>query len=270
MDLTPSRPSAAGLTTAGAASAVASALGPRPGITVYRPGGERIELSGAVLANWAAKTAGLLTEELDLMSGERIALSAEWGWRAPAFALGAWAAGLDVLSPDDDDAAAAHLATDSPEEAAQFSTESTALQRCILLPRDDTADRWEDASGAAFAEAFPDAGRDVCDYAALVRGFADVFTPFEPVTGAPLAVSERWAGAEGAGRVLIQPASPAQAGQTSQSGAGRGPGELMRAEDITSLAALLAGGQGVVVVLDPQADIQRIAESEKARPLNLA
>ena len=42
----------------------------RPRLTWYGDGPERIELSGAVLANWVAKTTNLLVEELDAAAGE--------------------------------------------------------------------------------------------------------------------------------------------------------------------------------------------------------
>ena len=37
----------------------------RPRLTWYGPDAERVELSGKVLLNWVAKTANLLTDELD-------------------------------------------------------------------------------------------------------------------------------------------------------------------------------------------------------------
>ena len=46
----------------------------RPRLTWYGAGGERIELSGAVLANWVAKTTNLLVEEFDAGPGTRVVL----------------------------------------------------------------------------------------------------------------------------------------------------------------------------------------------------
>ncbi|MBA2310991.1 MAG: TIGR03089 family protein, partial [Pseudonocardiales bacterium] len=52
-----------------------------PRITYYDDAtGERVEVSGATLANWAAKSANLLREECDLEPGGRVAmlLPAHW------------------------------------------------------------------------------------------------------------------------------------------------------------------------------------------------
>lgn len=75
----------------------------RPRLTWYGPApGERIELSGRVLDNWAAKVGNLLQEELDLGPGRAVRLQLPPGhWRAMYWALGAWSIGatLDV-APD--------------------------------------------------------------------------------------------------------------------------------------------------------------------------
>ena len=61
--------------------------GGRPRVTAYDDGpgptqGERIELSGRVLGTWVAKAANLLTEELDVQPGDRVALDLPAHWRA--------------------------------------------------------------------------------------------------------------------------------------------------------------------------------------------
>ena len=54
--------------------------------------GERVELSVATAANWAAKTANLLAED-DI---EAVRLDPAWHWLATVVALGAWTAGVPV------------------------------------------------------------------------------------------------------------------------------------------------------------------------------
>lgn len=79
----------------------------RPRITWYGADGERVELSGAVLANWVAKTANLLVEEFDAAPGTRVLLALPVHWRSAIWALAVWLVGACVVVPtttDDDDA----------------------------------------------------------------------------------------------------------------------------------------------------------------------
>lgn len=74
----------------------------RPRLTWYGDGPERIELSGAVLANWVAKTTNLLVEELDAGPGETILLDLPAHWRSLVWALAAWRTGatLELRTPE--------------------------------------------------------------------------------------------------------------------------------------------------------------------------
>lgn len=86
----------------------------RPRLTWYGGGGERIELSGAVLANWVSKTTNLLVEEFDGGPGVRIGLDLPAHWRTVVWALAAWRCGACVvLGPDAGDADV--VVTDRPE-----------------------------------------------------------------------------------------------------------------------------------------------------------
>ena len=70
----------------------------RPLLTWYDDAtGERTELSGATLANWAAKTANLLVDELALGPGDTAALLLPPHWQTAAVLLGCWSAGLTVV-----------------------------------------------------------------------------------------------------------------------------------------------------------------------------
>lgn len=72
-------------------------MGPR--ITYYDDTtGERIELSTVTLANWAAKTANLLREELGAGPGTRVAVLLPAHWQTAAVLLGVWWIGAEVTT----------------------------------------------------------------------------------------------------------------------------------------------------------------------------
>jgi uncharacterized protein (TIGR03089 family) len=74
-----------------------------PRITYYDDAtGERIELSTVTLANWAAKTANLLRDELGAGPGSRVAVLLPAHWQTAAVLFGIWWVGAEVvLSPDE-------------------------------------------------------------------------------------------------------------------------------------------------------------------------
>jgi uncharacterized protein (TIGR03089 family) len=75
-----------------------------PRITYYDDAtGERIELSTATLANWAAKTGNLLRDELGAGAGSRIAVLLPAHWQTAAVLLGVWWIGAEaVIGPSSD------------------------------------------------------------------------------------------------------------------------------------------------------------------------
>jgi uncharacterized protein (TIGR03089 family) len=74
----------------------ANPMGPR--ITFYDDSnGERIELSTVTLANWAAKTANLLRDELGAGPGSRVAVLLPAHWQTAAVLLGVWWIGAEVV-----------------------------------------------------------------------------------------------------------------------------------------------------------------------------
>jgi uncharacterized protein (TIGR03089 family) len=69
-----------------------------PRITYYDDAsGERIELSAVTLANWAAKTANLLRDELGAGPGTRVAVLLPAHWQTAAVLFGVWWIGAEVL-----------------------------------------------------------------------------------------------------------------------------------------------------------------------------
>lgn len=91
----------------GALTARATALGHRPAVTVRHPG-RREEQGFAGLAQWAAKGAHLLTLDLLLEPGDRVAIVGPPGWVPVAVAYAAWWAGL-VVTDGPADVAVAHV-----------------------------------------------------------------------------------------------------------------------------------------------------------------
>jgi uncharacterized protein (TIGR03089 family) len=76
----------------------------RPRITVYDDSdsptrGERIELSARVLANWVAKAANLLRDDLDVGPGSVVLLDLPPHWRSLYWAFAAWSVGACVEVP---------------------------------------------------------------------------------------------------------------------------------------------------------------------------
>ena len=69
-----------------------------PRITYYDDAtGERIELSTATLANWAAKTGNLLRDELGAGPHSRVAVLLPAHWQTAAVLFGIWWIGAEVL-----------------------------------------------------------------------------------------------------------------------------------------------------------------------------
>jgi hypothetical protein len=68
--------------------------GARPFLTWYDDAtGDRVELSVATTANWAAKIANHLVDELDLQPGEPVVVDPAVHWTTAVVLLGTWTAG---------------------------------------------------------------------------------------------------------------------------------------------------------------------------------
>ena len=141
----------------------ANPAGPR--ITYYDDAtGERIELSTATLANWAAKTANLLRDELGATPRSRVAVMLPAHWQTAAVLFGIWWIGCEVVL----------------SAALEGSEADIAL--C-------TADRLDEADAAVgtgevavlsldpFGKPVPDLPVGVTDYATAVRVHGDQIVP---------------------------------------------------------------------------------------------
>ncbi|QKE85528.1 TIGR03089 family protein [Arthrobacter sp. NEB 688] len=147
----------------------------RPRITVYDDTdgptrGERIELSARVLANWVAKAANLLQDELDAAPGTTVRLALPPHWRTLYWALAAWSVGACVLLPDAPGPADV-VVTDEPAGVADLDdAEHVVVVTLAALARTAAVDV---PSGAV------DEAREIATH-------GDVFEPWEePEPGAP-------------------------------------------------------------------------------------
>lgn len=133
----------------------------RPRITHYDDNaGSRVELSGATLANWAAKTANWLRDELDVQPGDTIAVLLPPHWQTAGVLLGAWWCGATVTTS----AAGAQVAFCGVAQVAD------------VAGADEVAAVGLDALGRGIA-ALPSGVRD---YATEVRVHGDTFTAGAP------------------------------------------------------------------------------------------
>lgn len=132
-----------------------------PRITYYDDAsGERIELSTVTLANWAAKTANLLRDELGAGPDSRVAVLLPAHWQTAAVLFGVWWAGAQaVLDGGDADIALCTADRLDQADAAVGVGEIAALS---LDP---------------FGKPVPDLPVGITDYATSVRVHGDQVIP---------------------------------------------------------------------------------------------
>lgn len=136
----------------------------RPLVTYYDDAtGERVELSAATLANWVAKTANLLQDELSAERGDRLAVLLPAHWQTAAWLLACAATG--VVAAPDGDPAAADLVVSGPDRLAEAGACPGERVALSLRPL-----------GARFPE--PPAG--FTDYAVAAPGQGDTFAAYDP------------------------------------------------------------------------------------------
>jgi uncharacterized protein (TIGR03089 family) len=137
----------------------------RPLITFYDDAtGERVELSVATFANWVAKTANLLQDDLGAQPGDRLALLLPAHWQSAVWLLAAFSTGV-VAVPGGDPAGADLVVTgpDTLESARACRGERMALALRPLGGR------------------FPQPPEGFADYAVEVPSQGDRFAPYAPV-----------------------------------------------------------------------------------------
>jgi uncharacterized protein (TIGR03089 family) len=137
----------------------------RPLITFYDDAtGERVELSVATFANWVAKTANLLQDDLGAQPGDRLALLLPAHWQTAAWLLAAFSTGVVVVPGGDP--AGADLVVSGPD----------TLDVALACPGERVALALRPLGGR-----FPQPPAGFADYAVEVPGQGDRFTPYAPV-----------------------------------------------------------------------------------------
>ena len=132
----------------------------RPLLTYYDDHtGERTELSGATLGNWAAKTANYLVVELGLAPGDDVVVDLPEHWQSAAILLGAWWAGAHV-----------HVTTEVDAPRVAFTSAAG-------IDEHPDADELVVASLDPFALGVADLPPGVTDYASAVRVHGDQYSP---------------------------------------------------------------------------------------------
>ena len=221
----------------------ADPVGPR--ITYYDDAaGERIELSAVTLANWAAKTANLLRDELGAGPASRVAILLPAHWQTAAVLFGVWWIGAEaVLGAGPADLA---LCTAERLDEADSLLSMTALGGEVAVLSLDP-----------FGRPVPDPPIGVTDYATAVRVHGDQIVP-EASPGPALAgrsVDEILADCESssAARELTS------TDRVLSSASWTEPREL-----VDGLLSILAVGASLVQVANPDPSVlQRRIETEK-------
>ncbi|MFD1832587.1 MULTISPECIES: TIGR03089 family protein [Streptomyces] len=147
----------------------------RPLTTFYDDAtGERVELSVATLANWVAKTANLLQDELSAEPGDRLALLLPAHWQTSVWLLACSSTGVVAELPAD------------PSDSAAVSAAASAADLVVSGP--DTLQEARACSGERIALSlrplgarFPQPPEGFTDYAVEVPGQGDHFAPYAPV-----------------------------------------------------------------------------------------
>jgi uncharacterized protein (TIGR03089 family) len=143
---------------------------PRPLITYYDDAtGARVELSRATVANWAAKTANWLVDEIDLEPGTSVAVALPAHWQTAGVLLGSWWCGAHVTD-DPQGSEVAFVPASAPIADGAHTVAAVGL----------------DALGAP-ARDLPEG---VVDYVSEVRVHGDDFAPLLPIPGSTRALGK--------------------------------------------------------------------------------
>jgi uncharacterized protein (TIGR03089 family) len=142
----------------------------QPLVTFYDDAtGERVELSVATYANWVAKTAGLLQDELDVGGGGTVLVDLPTHWLGPVWLGAAWTAGLGITDQASRLADVAAVVC-GPGSLASYAAAAAGIPVVALSLR---------PLGAPFTDPLP---ASVVDYAEVVPAQPDVFVAADPVS----------------------------------------------------------------------------------------
>ena len=207
-----------------------------PALTWYGPAGERVELSERVLANWVTKAMNLLADEADAAPGTVVALDLPMHWRSLVWALAAWGCGATVRLPREETTTDADVwVSDAPEPA------TAPVVIAIALP--------------ALARQVADLPEGAIDGAAELMAQPDVL--LTPPDWDPQAIA-------------LGEIRHAELARTEAERAGENRFLVLAgasADGLRTCLGLWAAGASVVLVGDPDADLERIGNQEGAQRL---
>jgi uncharacterized protein (TIGR03089 family) len=199
-----------------------------PRITYYDDAtGERIELSTATLANWAAKTGNLLRDELGAGPANRVAVLLPAHWQTAAVLFGIWWIGAEVVL----DGSQADIALCTADRLSEADDAVGAGEIAVL-------------SLDPFGKPVPDLPVGLTDYATAVRVHGDQISP------------ERHPGPALDGRSVTETLAAAQASAAAQGFLATDRVLSTKtwdtADDLTdNLLAMFAVGASLVQVANP-------------------
>ena len=212
-----------------------------PRITYYDDAtGERIELSTATLANWAAKTANLLRDELGAGPGSRVAVLLPTHWQTAAVVFGIWWIGAEAVLAGD----AADIALCTVDRLSD-ADDAVGMGEIAVLSLDP------------FGKPVPDLAIGLTDYATAVRVHGDQISP------------ERHPGPALDGRSVTEVLADAQASAVAQGFTATDrvlstEGWLTADELTDNLLAIFAAGASLVQVANPDPTVlDRRRQTEK-------
>ena len=220
----------------------ADPVGPR--ITYYNDAtGERIELSAVTLANWAAKTANLLRDELGAGPGSRVGVLLPAHWQTAAVLFGVWWVGAEAVL-----------------DGAHEGSVDIALCTLDRLDKADAAVAGGEVAVLSldpFGRPVPDLPIGVTDYATAVRVHGDQIVP-EPRPGPALA-------GQSVGQLVAACVQSAAMQGLTSSDRVLSTATWERPEKLLDglLAVLSVGGSLVQVANPDPAALQRRVEMEK-------
>jgi uncharacterized protein (TIGR03089 family) len=212
-----------------------------PRITYYDDAtGERIELSTATLANWAAKTGNLLRDELGAGPASRVAVLLPAHWQTAAVLFGIWWIGAEVVL----DGSQADVALCTADRLPQADA-AVGMGEIAVLSLDP------------FGKPVPDLPVGLADYATAVRVHGDDISP------------ERHPGAAMEGRSVTDVLVGAQASAAAQGFTATdrvlSTARWDTADELTdNLLAVFAVGASLVQVANPDPSaLERRRQTEK-------
>jgi uncharacterized protein (TIGR03089 family) len=200
-----------------------------------RSTGERVELSATTTANWVAKTASYLVDELDAEPGTRVRVGLPSHWLRHVWLLSCWTVGATVVDQGAD------VGVSGPELVGDEPVRLAASLRPLGGPFTTPPDGF-------------------VDLATVVPAQPDAFVPLDPPTPSTPALD---LADPATGRTVLDHAGLLTTCPPDPRRLLVEPGDLLR--DVRLLVGALRGGGSLVVLAGATPEVRdRVAEQERA------